>query len=246
MQIATMILSTSSDSMKVRIISDTDDYLLIDKPAGVSVHRDQQSTSLLTRLQQETGYTYLAPVHRLDQATSGLWLLAKHPASAAELSAQFAERQTEKFYLALADGKPSKKQGKVEGALIKSRNGSYRLAREGQPWSVTQFFSYGLGDGRRLFLLKPHTGRTHQLRVVMRSLGVPILGDQRYGPADADTDRCYLHAYSLGFSLRGELIRYTLPPADGSEFLSEPCQNALAKLSEPWALEWPQIGMKVL
>lgn len=232
--------------MKVRIISDTEDYLLVDKPAGVSVHKDQQSTSLLTSLQQQTGYAYLAPVHRLDQATSGLWLLAKHPASAAELSAQFAARKTEKFYLALSDSKPSKKQGKVEGALIKSRNGSYRLAREGQPWSVTQFFSYGLGNGRRLFLLRPQTGRTHQLRVVMRSLGAPILGDRRYGPAETDVDRCYLHAYSLGFSLRGELIRYTLPPADGPEFLSGPCQNALVNLREPWALAWPQIGTRSL
>lgn len=246
MQIAKMILSTSSGSMKIRIISDTEDYLLVDKPAGVSVHRDQQAMSLLTRLKQQTGYAYLAPVHRLDQATSGLWLLAKHPESAALLSAQFAARQTEKFYLALSDGKPSKKQGKVEGALIKSRKGSYRLARTGEPWSVTQFFSYGLGNGRRLFLLKPYTGRTHQLRVVMRSLGAPILGDRRYGTVNTDADRCYLHAYSLGFSLRGEIIRYTLPPADGLEFLSAPCQNALAELSEPWSLAWPHMGKKSL
>lgn len=232
--------------MKIRLISDTNDYLLVDKPTGVSVHRDQQSTSILTHLREQTGYDYLAPVHRLDQATSGLWLLAKHPRSAAELSGQFAQRQVEKFYLALSDGKPSKKQGKIEGALIKSRNGSYRLGREGEPWSVTQFFSYGLGNGRRLFLLKPHTGRTHQLRVVMRSLGAPILGDSRYGATASDVDRCYLHAYSLGFWLGGKLIRYTSLPADGLEFNSQPCQNALADLSEPWSLAWPSIGKNLL
>lgn len=246
MQIARMILSTGSVSTKIRLVSDTDRYLLVDKPAGQSVHRDQQSRSILAGIREETGYDYLAPVHRLDQATSGLWLLAKNPESAAELSAQFAQRRVEKYYLALSAGKPSKKQGKVEGALIKSRNGSYRLAREGEPWSVTQFFSYGLGNGRRLFLLKPHTGRTHQLRVVMRSLGAPILGDPRYGAADLNAERCYLHAYSLGFWLGGELIRYTLPPTDGAEFLSSACQNTLAALSEPWTLAWPSIGKKSL
>ncbi|WP_372809379.1 pseudouridine synthase [Litorivivens sp.] len=227
--------------MKIIIVSDTADYLLVDKPAGFSVHRDQQLVSLLDLLRQQTGYPYLAPVHRLDQATSGLWLLAKTPASAAALSAQFEQRQVEKYYLALSDKKPSKKQGKVEGALVKARAGSYRLARSGEPWSVTQFFSYGLGDGCRLFLLKPLTGRTHQLRVVMRSLGAPILGDTRYGSSQSQADRCYLHAYSLAFSVGSELIRYTLPPAQGTAFLAEPCQQRLAELSAPWQLSWPQI-----
>jgi tRNA pseudouridine32 synthase/23S rRNA pseudouridine746 synthase len=119
-------------------------------------------------------------VHRLDKLTSDLWLLAKTPAAAAESSAQFAQRSLGKFYLVLTDRKPCKKQAAIEGALVKSRGGSYRLARQSEPWSRTQFFGYGLGDGYRLFLLKPLTGRTYQIRVVLTSIGAPIIGDSRY------------------------------------------------------------------
>ena len=214
-------------------------FVLVDKPAGVSVHRDEAERSFFDAVRDALGGGYLAPVHRLDKATSGLWLLARTPAAAAELSEQFARRDCEKYYLALSRHKPAKKQGRVAGALIKSRGGSYRLARSGSPWSETRFFSYGLGEGMRLFLLKPLTGRTHQLRVVMKSLGAPILGDVRYGPANEPADRCYLHAYALCFSRNGRRFRYTLPPQTGHCFKADALHTQLAKLAEPWTLPWP-------
>lgn len=239
------MLSTDEPHGHYRVISDAPDYLLVDKPAGSSVHREGVGSSLLERIRADHKLDYLAPVHRLDKLTSGLWLLAKNPAAAAELSQQFAQRSVEKYYLALSDRKPRKKQGSVDGALLKARGGSYRLARQGEPWSQTQFFSYGLGQGLRLFLLKPLTGRTHQLRVVMKSLGAPIIGDSRYYGHGADSahavlpDRCYLHAYALGFTFAGERHRIIHAPQDGILFTAESCRARLTELAEPWTLAWP-------
>lgn len=243
------MLSTVGQHENYQLICQTHDYVLVDKPAGSSVHREGEDFSLLDCIRADWQLDYLAPVHRLDKLTSGLWLLAKNPAAAAELSSQFAERSVEKFYLALSDRKPRKKQGSVEGALLKARGGSYRLARQGQPWSHTQFFSYSVGSGRRLYLIKPLTGRTHQIRVVMKSLGAPIIGDSRYygrndGRSQADAgegpDRCYLHAYGLCFTFAGQRLRYLCMPREGALFADEGCRVALSGLSEPWAQRWPE------
>ena len=237
------MLSTDRAQLPCRLVHATEDFLVVDKPAGISVHREPGQPSLLEQLKATRGLTYLAPVHRLDRATSGLWLLACNPRAAASLGEQFARRSVEKYYLALSDRKPRKKQGRVEGALLKSRGGSYRLARQGEPWSATRFFSYGLGGGLRLYLLKPATGRTHQLRVVMKSLGAPILGDRRYYghgvEADAAPDRCYLHAYGLRFEHGGETLSLLCPPAQGVYFTSAACRARLRELAEPWSLPWP-------
>lgn len=237
------MLSTDRAQLPCRLVLVTENFLVVDKPAGISVHRESGEPSLLEQLKAARGLTYLAPVHRLDRATSGLWLLACNPHAAASLSEQFAQRRVEKYYLALSDRKPRKKQGRVEGALLKSRGGSYRLARQGEPWSVTRFFSYGLGEGLRLYLLRPTTGRTHQLRVVMKSLGAPILGDRRYyghgGETDATPDRCYLHAYGLRFDYEGETISLLCPPVQGEYFNRTACQARLRELAEPWSLTWP-------
>lgn len=263
------MLSTAGLHENYRVISHAQDYLLVDKPAGSSVHREAENCSLLDHIRADQQLDYLAPVHRLDKITSGLWLLAKTPKAAAELSEQFAQRSVEKFYLALSDRKPRKKQGSVEGALLKARGGSYRLARQGQPWSYTQFFSYGLGDGHRLFLLKPLTGRTHQIRVVMKSLGAPIVGDSRYHSSEKHAfknnasknsasinngsedqalndagsvetpDRGYLHAYALCFTFAGQRLRFVAAPREGRLFTSDACCARLAELAEPWSLNWP-------
>lgn len=239
------MLSTVSTHENYRIALDTQDYLLVDKPSGSSVHRDGAEQSLLDRIRAAHNLDYLAPVHRLDKLTSGLWLLAKNAPAAAVLSEQFARRSVDKYYLALADRKPAKKQGSVEGAILKARGGSYRLAREGEPWSRTQFFSYGLNGGLRLFLLRPLTGRTHQLRVVMKSLGAPIIGDSRYYGLQAASerpapDRCYLHAYALCFTFAGERHQIVCEPQDGDLYRSGQCRSRLAELGEPWKLAWPR------
>jgi tRNA pseudouridine32 synthase/23S rRNA pseudouridine746 synthase len=233
---------TSTRELTYLIVENNEDYLVVDKAPGVNLHRNQHQQSLLDVLHADFPGESLHLVHRLDDATSGLLLIAKSPLAAAELGNLFANREVEKFYFALADGKPSKKQGTIVGDIKKSRSGSYLLSRTRTNPSVSQFFSYPLSDGRRAFLLKPHTGKTHQLRVVMKSLGVPILGDRRYGPSNQECDRMYLHAMALRFQFRGGEKHYVCFPHEGEAFTDVALQTVLLDCDPPWNIKWPALN----
>jgi tRNA pseudouridine32 synthase/23S rRNA pseudouridine746 synthase len=99
--------------------------------------------------------------------------------------------------------------------MKKGRNGSYLLLKTNENPAVTQFFSYSLAPNLRLFLLKPHTGKTHQLRVAMKSLGAPILGDSRYYPSNQQDDQQkigHLHAWQLAFDLNEQKFSFEAQP----------------------------------
>lgn len=223
----------------LRIVADHRDFVAIDKPAGVSVHRDQASQALVAQLESQLGGGKLYLVHRLDRMTSGVLLLARSAQACAELAALFAERCVGKFYVALSDRAPVRKQGLVRGDMVRSRNGSWRLTRTLQRPAVTQFFSYGVEPGLRLFVLRPATGRTHQLRVAMKSLGAPIIGDDRYGGSAAD--RGYLHAAALQFDWQGERQLLAAMPSGGELFRRESVCDALAARMPFEALPWPAL-----
>lgn len=225
-----------------KILAEHPDFWVVFKPAGLSFHRDGEAPGLVEQVRDLSGQIQLHPVHRLDRITSGLILLARHPEAAAGLGALFAEGEVEKYYLALSDRPPGKKQGMVKGGMVKARGGSWRLTRdEGLP-AVTQFFSYGLvgpqcPSGLRLFVVRPRTGRTHQIRVALKSLGSPILGDSRYGGTPAD--RGYLHAWAIRFNWQGESLCYHQPPEHGDFFLLPPCKSQIERLHPAWSLPWP-------
>lgn len=220
-----------------RVIAREDAFVVIDKAAGISVHRDSREQGLLPMVAAELGLERLYLVHRLDSLTSGLLLLATSAGSCAVLAAQFAERSVEKFYIALTDRRPARKQGTVQGDMVRSRNGSWRLSRDTVNPAITRFTSCGVGEGLRLVLLKPETGRTHQLRVALKSLGAPIVGDRRYGGSAAD--RGYLHAMALRFDWAGERRGYVVMPGSGQHFDDAGVRQALAAWSAPWQLPWP-------
>lgn len=213
------------------------DFVLARKPANVSFHGNGEEAGFSRLIQQEFGAT-LYPVHRLDHITSGLILFARHPQAARELSALFEEGEIAKFYLALSDGKPAKKQGWIKGGMEKARGGSWRLCRHGGLHAVTQFFSFGIREGLRLFIVRPRTGRTHQIRVALKSMACPILGDQRYGGTDCD--RGYLHAFAIRFAWKDEVQSFILPPEEGTLFADPAIQIKLAELGEPWNMDWPE------
>lgn len=192
------------------IVADHADWLALYKPEGIGMHSEHQETGLVVQASQQLGYP-LWPVHRLDKVTSGILLLAKNAAAAARLSALFAEHRIEKIYLAQAQGKPGKKQGWVKGDMEKARNGCHKLARTMNNPAITRFIShFDESSGNRLYLLRPYTGKTHQLRVALKSLGCPILGDIRYGAEAAD--RTYLHALALRWQdEEGEHSLFCLP-----------------------------------
>jgi tRNA pseudouridine32 synthase/23S rRNA pseudouridine746 synthase len=206
-----------------------DHFYVINKPAGIGMHQEGDSPGLVRRLSEELGEP-LYPVHRLDKITTGALLLARTAEANRELSRQFAERSTRKLYLALSDCKPSKKQGLIRGDMEKARGGSWKLTRGSANPAITRFYSTPLAEGLRAFLLQPHTGKTHQLRVAMKSLGSPILGDARYGGSPAD--RGYLHAWKLDFQWQGRPVSVTAPADQGALFgeLAEPLSRWAAAL----------------
>lgn len=215
------------------IIANQPDYLVLNKAAGNSLHSENEP-GLVQQWQTELNQA-LYPVHRLDKATSGVLLLAKNHAQASQYSQYFAKRECQKFYIALATGKPKKKQGWVKGDMIKARGGSYRLTTSHNNPAITQFFSYSLAPGLRLYVLKPITGKTHQLRVAMKSLGVAILGDERYG--GDKSDRCYLHAWQL--NLPKAELSWQATELQGQLFEQHQVGQWLKQLGPLEAIPWP-------
>lgn len=184
----------------------------------------------------------LLPVHRLDKLTSGLCLFAKNPSIAAKFGRLFESKSVTKYYLALVDKKPTKKQGTIVGDMEKARGGSWRLTSSKLNPAITQFFTFSVQPSIRLAVLKPHTGRTHQLRVALKALGSPILGDTRYANIKSAQhhDRMYLHAYQLAFKLDDKEYRFESRPTQGALFNITEFENSLSSLGPLDSLPWPK------
>lgn len=230
------------------------DFLVINKHPNVSVHKDDGETSLLLEIAKssevelsEGNKLYL--VHRLDKMTSGILLLAKHQQAASELSQQFAQRLVSKFYLAIGVKKPKKKQGLISGDMERSRRSAWKLMKTQNNPAKTQFFSLAGEAGQRLFLCKPHTGKTHQIRVALNSIGSSILGDDIYTPSscvgEQAADRGYLHAYALSFEHAGQAYDFVCDPSDyvtlGQAWQTPAVLQALQQWQHPAQLTWPTI-----
>lgn len=217
------------------LLDHTDDFLVVNKAAGVAVQGDPHAPSLLHHLKQDLMLPHLYPVHRLDSGTSGVVVLAKTETANRALSMAFQERQVAKYYLALTAKKPSKKQGLVSGDMEKARGGSYRLMHTRQNPALTAFFSFAFEEGMRLLVVRPYTGKTHQIRVALKALSAPIIGDARYGGPPAD--RMYLHAWQLSFSFAGQDFTYRALPQAGLLFAREKFAELVATLA-PENLRW--------
>ncbi len=214
----------------------------IHKPQGIAFHNDAESEGIVQRVRALTGNEALNPVHRLDRVTSGLMLFARHGEALSELSRLFRDNQIEKYYLCLSARRPSKKQGSLIGDMAKSRNGTFKLLRTRDNPAITRLRSYNLqhedSPAQAMTLLKPETGKTHQLRVAMKALASPILGDERYGGAPAD--RVYLHSWMKGFMLFGQRYWLTSAVYEGALFTPQ-LERELNKLNpELAAHSWPK------
>ncbi|AXR05844.1 TIGR01621 family pseudouridine synthase [Salinimonas sediminis] len=210
------------------------DFYVIHKPAGVTMHDSKAGIIARTLPLVSDDALYLC--HRLDDGTSGCLLLARHAAAAAYLGKLFATHRIQKFYVALATGKPKKKQGTISGDMKNRRQGQHILLSSTQHPAVTQFFSQAIAPGLRAFVVKPLTGKTHQIRVALKSLGTAILGDVLYKGTAAE--RMYLHAWQLQFTYRNELICVSCPPS--SEFMHQPgFMPWLAQIDAVEKLNWP-------
>ncbi len=214
----------SKHPLDLSIIYQTEDFVVINKNINDSFHVEDNKKGVFAETQALL-QCKLWPVHRLDKMTSGILLFAKSKEAAKDFSHLFYQHQVEKSYLAISNKKPKKKQGLIKGGMEKSRNGCWKLNRSTKNLAITQFTSQSIGNGYRLYRLKPQTGKTHQLRVAMKSLGSPILGDKRYG--GSDSDRGYLHAYQIAFTWQNQFMQFTAPINSGALFLSDNCQKCL-------------------
>ena len=215
--------------MKLDIVYQTDDFIIIYKPCGISVHKDQSEIGLTTLLAEQFSVPQVWLVHRLDKVTSGLLILALNAESAAEFFRLFSEHHIQKTYLALSNQKPKKKQGLIVGDMQKARNGAWKLCQSKENPAITRFESVSCEPNLRLFILKPQTGKTHQLRVAMKSLGSPILGDALYGKNTEKIDRTYLHAARLQFEFKGQAFDVFTPPKEGEWWHRENVQSQIQK-----------------
>lgn len=219
-----------------------DEFIVVNKKQDINFHSEKSTESLAAAVKSGENLPEIFPVHRLDRITSGLMIFARTKQTAGTLSALFKSHDIEKYYISISDRKPKKKQGMISGDMEKSRRGAWKLMRSAERPAKTLFFSKSCGNGRRLFVLKPLTGKTHQIRVAMKSVGAPVAGDPLYNKASSGTfDRAYLHAYALKFSLSGRDYRFTGRPEEGTLFQTPLFQDAFIEYESPWKLNWPVV-----
>ena len=115
------------------------------------------------------------------------------------------------------------------GDMQKARNGAWKLCQSKENPAITRFESVSCEPNLRLFILKPQTGKTHQLRVAMKSLGSPILGDTLYGKNTENIDRTYLHAARLQFEFKGQAFDVFTVPKEGEWWHREGVQSQIQK-----------------
>jgi 23S rRNA pseudouridine955/2504/2580 synthase len=211
-----LLATKDMGSLADRILYMDKQVIVIDKPPGLATQGGSGLTKhvdgMLDSLQYEKP-TRPKLVHRLDRDTSGVLLIARTALAASGLSASLALRDTSKVYWALTRGVPKQKNGVVKGALAKEgghgpRGRDERMAmaeegEEGAKFSLTEYAVMATAGTEFAWVAaRPITGRTHQIRVHLASLGTPIVGDFKYGGTDARAkgeiaDKLHLHARSI-------------------------------------------------
>jgi tRNA pseudouridine32 synthase/23S rRNA pseudouridine746 synthase len=205
--------TTSVSSEEIPILYESDRLLIIHKPHGIAHHNDpgdndQPDSYGIVNLLRQQQKQRLWGVHRLDRVTSGILIFAKDADMASQLTGCFANKKVQKFYVGISAKPPKKKkQGLVQGGMSKSRDKSWKLMRgtNEKNYAKTRFFTapVHINDTKyTCILFRPFTGKTHQLRVAAKSVGLALLGDPTYKDGmttteDRDRDRTYLHASGI-------------------------------------------------
>ncbi len=224
----------SPEAIPLHIVYEDKDVLVVDKPAGLTVHPAPGHpghtlvNAVLAYLPElaENGDT-LRPgiVHRLDKDTSGLMLVARNRVAQANLSEQFRSHSVSKSYLVLVKGKLTPENGVIEADIGRDPRNRQRMAvvsrgREAR----TEYRVIRYIGNYSLLEIKPETGRTHQIRVHLAAIGFPVVGDATYGVKSPHLPRQFLHASRLGFKLpsTGEYVEFESPlPPDLEQALRD-------------------------
>ena len=202
----------------LNVLHQDDDLLVLSKPAGLlSVPGKGAELQDSLELRARTEFPQALLVHRLDMDTSGVFLMAMNKDAQANLGKQFERRKTEKVYIAEVWGSPEEDSGRIDLPLRcdwENRPRQMVCYEHGKP-SQTDWEVLARGEHSTRMLLKPITGRSHQLRVHMEQLGHPILGEMFYAPDNVRdaAERLLLHAESLTIHhpKDGERVTFTDP-----------------------------------
>lgn len=226
-------LRATPEDIPIRTLYEDDDVVAVDKPAGMvvhagaGVHSGTLVNALLHRfatLSSAGGPLRPGIVHRLDRYTSGVLLVAKNDAAHRRLAAQFSGRQVEKVYLALAHGRIRQESGRIDRPIARDPAHRTRMtARLGEgraAWS--EYRVLGRFTGFTLLEVRIGTGRTHQIRAHLASIGHAIAGDTVYGAPAHALGRFFLHAHRIRFrqpSTGAEIVVESPLPAELAEWM---------------------------
>jgi 23S rRNA pseudouridine1911/1915/1917 synthase len=197
------------EEMELRIAYEDEHLVVVDKPAGLVVHpAPGHATGTLVHgllAHDVAGGDEDRPgiVHRLDRDTSGLMVVARSDEAYRRLQELVRRRELERHYLALVVGKPRSRAGRIEAPIGRDRREPMRhsLDTDTPRDAVTHFEVLELFPRHTLLDVKLETGRTHQIRVHLNAVGLPVAGDPVYGrPHELGLDRQFLHAARLGFA----------------------------------------------
>jgi 23S rRNA pseudouridine1911/1915/1917 synthase len=235
------------ESIPLDILYEDDHLLVINKPAGMVVHpapgRVHRTGTLVNAVLAHVpnlavgGEQRPGIVHRLDKDTSGVILVAKNDAALRDLQAQFKARTVEKVYLALVEGELPTAHGRIEAPIGRDPRHRQRMAvvteQKGRP-AVTDFRVRERFSDYTLIEAHPRTGRTHQIRIHLASIGHPVVGDPLYGRKHSrlHCPRQFLHALKIGVRLPGSGMwaEFTAPlPADLEEVLERLRQERMPR-----------------
>jgi 23S rRNA pseudouridine955/2504/2580 synthase len=214
---------------KSLVLYEDEEVLALNKPCGLAVQGGTKTTRHVDRLLSAWGEGLARPrlVHRLDRDTSGVLVLGKTPGAAARLSGAFARRKAKKTYWAIVAGNPKPNEGRIELHLVKKGVGDREMVVPADPKEAgaepadTEYITLARAAHRAAWMaLRPHTGRTHQLRAHMKAIGHAIVGDPKYGDAASDA---LSGALSGGLKLQLHARRLTLPhPSSGTLVIEAP------------------------
>lgn len=182
--------------VKPKVIYEDENVLVVDKPAGLL--SEAKGEYCPERTLADLGYV----VHRLDRDTSGVIILAKTEEVQGFLKRQFQNRTVHKTYVAVVEGVPKLDEARIDLPIIRNKKRPTTFLVDANGRESETYFKVLKSNGlKTLVELRPVTGRTHQLRVHMKYIGCPIVGDVVYG--DGQADRLYLHARELEITLPG-------------------------------------------
>tara|TARA_B100000809_G_scaffold265963_1_gene326558 strand:+ start:6730 stop:7398 length:669 start_codon:yes stop_codon:yes gene_type:complete len=198
---------------KLEVLHENNDYLVVNKAAGLISEKSPYEavtveTQVLNHLLKNNSKPYIGIIHRLDRVTSGVLILAKKKSILVAFNHLFSSRNVQKTYLAIVKNKPQNNKGNLVNFLVKNnKEKRANIVQSKSKDSLNCKLSYqviGKNDVGYLLEIKPKTGRFHQIRAQLSTIGLPIIGDKKYG-----SDQKYLplsiclHAWKLTYVAEG-------------------------------------------